>query len=175
MRTLFLLLCLLPAGLFAQVHTRNVQIEYSGPAHRIGAFYEARFRAYPQLGYRVGLAYQPRSAEFVNEEFKTQGWLVPAEINLLLGRRHAFESAAGVLVGYFSEIGETGLVGGNSERYEKADRMGLALRFAAGYRYQMANGLLLRMGLGTTIGGSGRYAIHDNLEPLLYAGVGYAF
>lgn len=160
--------------------SKSISLELGGASTVFGFHYDARFSAYTNWGYRVGLSFlRSKNDDYFGVVTRgINGYTIPFAVNYLTGKgKHHFEVGTGFDIGLYrchfldwqdNEVKET--------------RVGSFVFEDLGYRYQDSKGLLLRAGLNISIpfvaqiaGTNILYAARKTSFVYPYIGVGYAF
>ena len=144
---------------------RNISLELLGPYGAGGVSYDARFAPESPFGYRVGFGFGFASHSSGLPYSSMRTWMVPAEVNCLLGRKRSkFELGLGILAGlvnvHYPEAtplpgtrsinpNANGLFHSNLFQLENQKKNGFGYAFygSIGYRLVSYNGFQFRVGL----------------------------
>lgn len=127
----------------------GLMVEVGGASTTLGLYYDSRFNADTRWGGRLGVAYATsNSRRFFNVgPDKTTGWSIPVAVNYLIGcKDHHAELGVGLSYGWY----KCKISHANGYIVEE-DRDGAFCFIDVGYRYQHANGVILRLGISPGI------------------------
>lgn len=127
----------------------GLMVEVGGSSTTLGLYYDSRFNADTRWGGRLGVAYATsNSRRFFNVgPDKTTGWSIPVAVNYLIGcKDHHAELGVGLSYGWY----KCKISHANGYIVEE-DRDGAFCFIDVGYRYQHANGVILRLGISPGI------------------------
>lgn len=150
-----------------------------GASDVIGVNYDQRFRAGSRWGFRAGLGYGFFSDTGFFGITAEHSISIPVAINGIFGKkRHFFEAGLGYapIIGFDKSCIYSPYNSSNGMEwtyYEKTETRYMSKIFIdLGYRYQRANGFMLRAGLSPCIVGDFPWCI---LRFVPYVSLGYTF
>lgn len=185
-KSLFLSLLLFPLFLSAQKSPRrySVGLEFGGASSLMGLHLERPFHLGSPWNYRVGLSLSDADGPFSMLQgvpVLGKGFSVPITFSYLISNspelRHSFEALGGLSLGYYTRLYEyQDLEIPKHARVSEVSRFGYFGLLGCGYRYQIPQGLFLRLGLELNLSFGDRYAVYGaSIAPRGYLGVGLNF
>lgn len=180
MNRLFLLLAFSIAALGLSAQQRAVYGEFNGASFGYSVHFDSRLSAKSKWGYNVGLGYANNLSD--NPHLTQQRlYSLPLRMYYLVGKKnHFFESGIGVVPSFYNSretysITTTDSNPSVSKFHTSKSTVFLSYTtFTLAYRYQNANGFIVRAGL--TANGIQRSQNNTEMWGFLpFAAIGYSF